>query len=342
VSTLRPSCVVRADGNPEMGLGHLARSLTLAAALAQEGFGVTFLSASPVDQLFCGQSAGVRFRPLQADAGTTSDASAVLEHDPDVIVIDGYHFDDAYFQALEESGARCVVLADGHTSAARPIAVIDQNPNATSAAYSDLEGSPLLLLGLRYALVRPEIIGADASGRNPGPYVFVSIGGSDPRGLTVPLAAALAARDLETKVALGQAVRDRARAEAALAALDGVEVVPGAAFAQCLADSSVALVGAGGTMWEGAALGVPMVAIVTADNQAGPSAAAEDLGFLLRHDCRRTCDPEVIADQAADLLRSTETRRVMSSTGRAAVDNNGARRVASHLAAVVAEGATSQ
>jgi UDP-2,4-diacetamido-2,4,6-trideoxy-beta-L-altropyranose hydrolase len=96
------------------------------------------------------------------------------------------------------------------------------------------------------------------------------------------------------------------------------------------------VVGAGTTMWEGACLGTPMVAVVVADNQATPAAAAATRGFVEVVEGRPGraglgC-AERVGDTVAALLADDDRRASLGRHGRAAVDGRGAERVADALA----------
>ncbi len=311
--------VLRADGGAAIGLGHVMRSLTLGRELADAGWSVTFCGSGLPDP-------GTAPSAIEVVATTpVADAAAVLRLAPDLVVVDGYHFTAEFFAALERHGVPHVVIDDnGDTPARRPIAVVNQNPHASEDMYGHLDGQPLLLLGLEYALVRREVVAAarERGDRRPG-RVFVGFGGSDPCGLTEPVARALAASDLEVVVAIGPAHPDRA---AVVAALDDerITVAEPSEYVAALAGSAVAVLGAGSSIWESRCLGVPTVAVVVADNQLRPATSALEQGLVhavLPAD-----------DRLLDALPATVAGLAGAEPPDAAPSCDGARRVAAALA----------
>lgn len=272
----RGRAVVRADASPSIGLGHVSRSLALAEELAADGWAVTMCAAGlPPGTRSC----AVEVTPVEP--APEPDPATVLAFEPDLVVVDGYHFTGPFFSALEGHGVPVAIVDDdGSTPVRRPAAVINQNPDAHPAMYDHLDGDPLLLLGIDYCLLRREV--ALAAARTPperSTAVLVAFGGSDPRRLTVPVAVALAATGLEVRAAVGPAHDDRERVVAALAEA-GIAVVRPADYVAELASAGVAVLAAGSSLWEAAALGTPTVGVVVADNQQSPAAAAREHGLV--------------------------------------------------------------
>jgi spore coat polysaccharide biosynthesis predicted glycosyltransferase SpsG/RimJ/RimL family protein N-acetyltransferase len=271
---LAPNVVVRADASPEIGLGHVMRSLALAHELTTLGCATTICGIGVPTDLVGSATLVV--------PSATSDAAAVVELHPDLVVVDGYHFTEEYFAVLDDHGIRYGVIDDdGDTPARRPAVVVNQNPHAIPEMYDHLDGAPLLLLGTRFALLRTEILEASrrAPARRPG-SVFVAFGGSDPRALTAPVAVGLASAGLDVRVAVGPSHPDRTALVALLGAEPGIVVVEPADYAGELAAADAAVLAAGSSLLEAACLGTPAVAVVVADNQRRLAAACLDQGLV--------------------------------------------------------------
>lgn len=321
---------LRADGSGPIGLGHVMRCLALGASLVEQGAEVRLLSAPLPDEI--GERArrvGVEVHEVTCSPGGRDDALHLAGMGPDLVVVDGYEFDSAFFGTLADEHCPHVVVDDnGDTSAIAPIMVINQNPHARPAMYDHLASHPQLLLGLDFVLLREEI--RRAPRREPGhrddEVVFVALGGSDPRGLTQPIARELARAGVAARVAVGAATPHR---ESVIDALltDGVDVIEPSEFEVELATAAVAVVGAGSTMWEAAYLGVPSVGVVVAPNQVAASAEAEHLGIVHAIDGRSGRLQFQVASIVEQLLLDDEARSGMSCLGRRLVDGTGVDRV---------------
>ena len=318
--------VVCADASPQMGLGHAMRSIALAQELTAFGCSTTVCGVGvPADLL---GSASLVVPPSAADAAT------VASLHPDLVVVDGYHFDERFFATLDEYGIRYGVIDDnGDTPALRSVVVVNQNPHAGPAMYDHMTAAPLLLLGTRFALLRAEIIEAArrVPGRRPG-TVFVAFGGSDPRGLTAPVALRLASEGLEVRVAVGPAHPDRASLVSSLGAEPGVTVTAPADYATELAAAGVAVLGAGSSLLEAACLRTPAIAVIVAENQRQLASACLDQGLVSRVlDADQLQRVDAIAEAVAGAVREP-----MATPGPGAVSGTGARLAAESIADLIA------
>ncbi len=315
--------VIRADASPTIGLGHVARCGALADELVGCGVAVTWcrsgLPTGTVDHVDRGAIDVV-------EARTATGADEVIALDPDAVVVDGYHYTSDLFEALEGQGIPYAVIDDNvETAARRPAVVVNQNPHADASLYDHLDSDPLLLLGTEHVMLRREVVAAASKGvRERARNVLVAFGGSDPRGLTEPAAFAAAGAGLPVRVALGAAHPDRAGVSARLAAADGVVVTQPEDYLSELAGAGVAVLAGGTSLWEAAHLGTPVVAVVTADNQRAPAAAAQRKGLVAD-----VLEAEELADRLADAVL-----RARGAGGPSSVPGDGARRVAAAVVEV--------
>ena len=246
-----------------------------------------------------------------------------------VRVVDGYHL-GAHFT---ESGPPSVsVRIDDNLEV--PVAgssiVVNQNPHAGALDYPH-DPSQTFLLGLEYALVRPEIRAVRHLPRPDErvlPSVLVSMGGADPQELTGSLLdLLLRSGDMELHVALGPSNPRVEELRARIASAPGhASEVSQQEFARVLASSDLAVLAAGSTLWEAAYLGVPVVGVVVAENQQQLAETAEVQRFARIHrGDGRTIG--AIADDVMALLGDEQRRSEMSAAGHDLVDGLGSERV---------------
>ena len=200
-----PFAVLRADADPNIGMGHLMRTLALGEGLVELGWRVALAFNAPPEVAPATETASIAWSPVSGHTGTVEDALQVAALEPDLVVVDGYQFDASFYVELGDRGCRYAVIDDnGETSARDPVLVLNQNPHAAASTYAHLPSSRLLL-GLEFALLRRAIrdIEAEGGGAEHRARVLVSIGGSDPLGLTVPVVTELAHLDVDLRVAIG-------------------------------------------------------------------------------------------------------------------------------------------
>lgn len=332
--------VIRSDSSPAMGTGHVMRMIALGQAWRERGG--TVLLAGEVGPLAARLAReGFAHVPVPRPHPDPADLEALLAltDGEDWIVLDGYHFDTAYQHGVRSPGRRTLVLDDvADRGRYEADFLLNQNADAAHYAYAT-NPECRRLLDTRYALLRREFW-ADEPARpvpaGPGLRLLVTFGGSDPRHLTGPALAAIAALDdpdLNVTVVAGAANTELTAIERRLRALPGpAELLDNVADMRTVMHrADLALTAAGSTCWELCRLGVPMLAVQIADNQAGVRVGLEAAGAAVCLDSDAEADN--IGAALRGLLADRERLAAMGAAGRRLVDGRGAQRVADRLAA---------
>jgi UDP-2,4-diacetamido-2,4,6-trideoxy-beta-L-altropyranose hydrolase len=341
----QPPLLVRADASPEQGAGHVLRSLALAEAWRAEGGAVCFVSCRTARAL-APRIEGCGARLIEIDqvhpaAGDVERMRLLIEElrrdfmTPPWVVVDGYHFDGAYQSALRATAARLLVV-DDNAQLRRYHAdiVLNHGLHAPQLVYR-CDPDCQLLLGSPYALIRGEFLRrrserktASIAARN----LLVTLGGSDPGNLSARVVEALLSLDergLCARVVVGpmnpnrQSLRHRAAASAGRIVIESAV----ADLASLMLWADVAIAGAGGTSWELAFLGVPMVNIVLADNQRLVATQLARAGLSVNLDWHEDLTPQAISAALAALIEAPTQRAAMSAKGKELIDGKGAKRV---------------
>ena len=331
----RKVAVLRADASSSIGVGHVMRSLSLGETLLDESFGVELVSCELAPSLqSLATSCGIEVVELSCAPRSSEDAQFVLQRNADIVVVDGYEFSREFFMALEASNTTFAVIDDNaETKAQSPNAVINQNPHASESLYAHMQGTPKLLLGLQYAMVREEVreVAAMHLPTREG-EVFVAMGGADFLGLTAPIVEALAETGLQIRVAVGHANTQREHVQKLADKHGHVTLIEQQDYVSSLASAHVAVLAAGSSLWEACAVGTPSIGLVVVDNQIASANAAAKLGFTRVIDCRKSFSVEAVKREIeACILGGTSAMRGAAlSVGIA----NGASKVASELGAI--------
>ncbi|MFO0710607.1 MAG: hypothetical protein U0353_12255 [Sandaracinus sp.] len=263
--------LVRADASHAMGAGHVLRCLAIAQAWADAGLGELTLASRELPPSLRAryEAEGARVVDLGSPDGCTARSfeELVRSNAPHVVVMDGYHLGPEDRRAARSSGAPLALIDDNReVDVSEAALVINPGPRAHALDY----GATPALRGLEHALLRRELRRAAegpprdlALDRAP---VLVTLGGSDPRGLTEPIVARLRARGVPVVALVG--------ALASAGAPDRGLPIEGATWMRSVDDVvpifdrvGWALSAAGGTALELAALGHPVVSLATVSNQ---------------------------------------------------------------------------
>lgn len=322
-----------------MGTGHLMRCLTLADGVRERGAECLFLCAEH-DQTAGRLVSGHRLVWLTAEpaldaagprgfeqrAAARRDAARTREQlevfRPDAVIVDHYRLDAEWEQAVKGDGRLLAIddLADRDHSCEL---LLDQNLYETpeSRYRSRLPAHCRALLGPDYALLRPEFRRArEGMARRDGRVRRIQLffGGTDPTHETAKALRALDGLDgVELEVIVGAANPRLEVLRSLCAERPNVELavqVSDMARRMSEADLSVGAVGA--AYLERCALGLPTVAVITADNQRevagvlGRRGAIESLGW------HETVDEAAILESVESLIG--DPRRVAELAARSA------------------------
>lgn len=345
---------LRADSNPQIGSGHLVRSLALGQAWESLGGRAVLVTSSEPNALPSSVQLSdleLIFVPLaHPDPGDLSRMKSLLnDHKSAWISCDGYHFDASYTSALRSHDRWVLVIDDiAHAHSYCADIILNQNIHSERLLYR-CEVKSKKLLGPRYALLRREFASWYGWRRTIPPsarHVLVTMGGGDPFSQTRRVVRALERfkdDELEVKVILGCNDGQRESLEAEAKGGRGVrfELLQNPPdIPALLAWADVAISAGGSTCWELCFLGVPSLLMTFADNQAGitnglaEARAAVHLGWFYEVSERD------IGDALRSLLDSANWREALSRHGQALVDGHGATRVVRTLRGESEDGAS--
>jgi spore coat polysaccharide biosynthesis protein SpsF len=326
--------LIRCDGGGKFGYGHVKRMVGLARALRdREGIGAMFALNGSDDAAIPIRRAGFEVAMLHG----ASDLETLLDtNSPDILLLDGREGPGrAELEKLKRGIAVTAAIDDGHERRlACDYAYYPPVPGALALDWTASHTLPRLgwewsLLGLNPNAVpsRPP-----ASSR---PTVLVAMGGSDPQGLTLRMAKALAVLDslVRIRFVIGTGMKDAASVARGLVALKkNYETVEGADDLSIeYASADVALCAFGVTAYELAACGIPAVYLgLTGDHVASASAFA-DAGMGIYMGLADRAQDADIARTVQWLLNKPAARREMRGRGLALLDGQGAARIAADL-----------
>lgn len=312
--------VVRADGGPEAGYGHLTRTSALASTGISEGDEFTYLTQSPSEA-----KKVVPNDVTVVDVGSRGDTIDWLtEEAVDWVVTDSYEIDTEYQRALAETVPKLAVIIDDNRHTLCCDIAINGNVYAPNLDYDWVGERPEFLLGTDYFLLREGFQGLPD---DPPPWrehpekALITFGGSDTNNQTPTAMRAFAGFELAVDVIIGpgfsnhdEIYRAANKIESEFNVLEDPENLPRKMF-----ESDMAVAGTGVTVYELLATGTPVVGVPQVDNQVTIADALED--HILRG------DRQPMRTAVSTLLNDSEKRKTLRENGRSLIDGQGARRV---------------
>ena len=189
---MQKEILFRADGNSEIGLGHLYRLFSLIEML-KEHFKFTFLSSETSTINIIPNSYQLKIIPSQITIKEEPDwISKEFDKNNTLLIADGYQFDSSYQRKIKEKGFKFVYIDDLASEHMFADLIINHSPNITSQIYS-AEPYTKFALGTKYALLRPAFLDLIAKEKTVQKIdkAFVCFGGADPYDLTLKATKAL-------------------------------------------------------------------------------------------------------------------------------------------------------
>ena len=342
-----PAILVRCDGGAALGMGHVSRGLALADELRDvHGSSVTFaMRDSGSAGVTAVRSSGYTVVPIadrdDADYGpsllalTASIATRVL------IVDLRDALSRASLDRVRASGVRVVAIDDGsERRLAADLAFYPPVPQVEELDWAGFTGGRYA--GWEWVVLKREFAadgtrGSRASGAAHPIDILVTMGGSDPAGMTefVLDALNLLPEAMSVQVVVGPAFT-RAPTLAAIVARSkhAVRVTQGPdAMAPLMRESLIAIASFGISAYELAACGVPAVHLCLTADHARSASTFDREGMAQSLGVFTTVQPAQLADAVAGLLRDPRRRDEMAARARALVDGRGAKRVAGRIVA---------
>ncbi|MBC8505213.1 MAG: UDP-2,4-diacetamido-2,4,6-trideoxy-beta-L-altropyranose hydrolase [Anaerolineales bacterium] len=337
--------LIRADGNSQIGIGHLMRCLALSQAWQEKGGEVHFaIGESSVSLESRLHEEGINSHVLTGASGGVSDETQIKELvervEPIWVVVDGYQFGINYQEAIKQTDSKLLFIDDfGHADHYIADLVLNQNVYAESTLYVLKDRFTKLLLGSRYALLRREFwqwrkwerkISQNAR------KIIITLGGGDNENVAINVIRvidSLEKDDLEIVAVIGRAnnywksfqeamVRHRSRFRLEHNVAD---------MPSKIAWADIAISAGGSTCWELAFMGLPTFVITLAENQKSVGPGLEKVGAAISLGWHNDISFDQLPSRIEELLADVNQRSMMTKSGQILVDGFGAHRVIQHM-----------
>ena len=334
--------VFRADASTDIGIGHVMRCLTLADELAGRGASCLFVCREldgHMGDAVAARGHGVRL--LSGISDLAADAAATREiagegGQTDWLVADHYGIERTWEEAVAPATRRICVIGGPSDRQHRCDLLHDQNyfPDHEAMWRPLVPPAADLLLGPRFALLRPEFRAARERRPAVRGRVFVSFGGADAPNATALALKALskAGLGLAVDAVIGSANRHRAALESLTAGLASVRLhVSPPDIAGLMAAAGLAICGGGLTVFEGLCVGLPSLVVSIAENQSLAVTALAADGLCSFAGEAAALDETALAARIGALWQAEKEREIMAAKGMDLVDGLGAARVAERM-----------
>lgn len=346
----RKNIVIRADGNAEIGAGHLMRCLTI-AEYGREYANVVFWCADEASAAlvrargYDALTLGTDYRDMLSELPGLERLKPGGGQGPerkyaDAILVDSYFVTAEYLQALGNYG-RVYLLEDmpGHVW---PVdGLINYNAFADRDYYEEIYKkknigqSPQLHIGAAYVPIRPQFVGCDYQVRGQVKELLVTTGGGDRGNIAGKILQSLEGTACRVHVVSGPYNPHGAWLARYAQEHPQVTVHQGVSeMAELMLRCDLAVTAGGTTVYELCALGVPFICFSYAENQEALAEYVGNQGIGLtagKYHLDGAGTLKNIARLARQAASDLGLRKQMSQRARKLIDGQGARRLAGVL-----------
>ena len=176
-----PKIYIRADGNSEIGLGHVIRSLALAEML-KEDFSCVFATRYLTDYIHAEASKICDNVIKLPESEEHFEAFLSCLSGDEIVVLDNYFFATDYQKAIKSKGCKLVYIDDIHAQHFVADVVINHAGGINRKKYLT-EPYTQLYLGPEYALIRPEFL--KRKSKKDSFSMLICFGGADKHNATI-------------------------------------------------------------------------------------------------------------------------------------------------------------
>jgi spore coat polysaccharide biosynthesis protein SpsF len=327
--------LIRCDGGGRYGYGHVKRMVALARALRDgEGIGAVFALNGTADAAEPIRRAGFAVDMVDAQAL----APALTQHAPDLLVLDYREGPDRRALNRIERPVTAIVDDGSERRLACDLAYYPPVPQAFELDWKGSACAPRI--GWQWALLGNAPSAARPPKPQARPVLLVTMGGSDPFGLTLVCARALAGIDpvFRARFVIGPGVADKGQLARRIVSLNpNFETIEGAnGLATEFAGADAALAAFGVTAYELAASGVPALYLCLSEDHARSADAFEQAGMGTSLGVAGEVREAHIAHAVSALMTDSVRRREMRAAGMMTIDGNAHTRIAADLAQALA------
>lgn len=325
--------IIRCDGDASIGIGHIKRCLALAGQLRDvHGCGVTFAMASGPEGFDLVR--GARY-PIAEKTGSSEDAwldALIKQTKPDALILDvRSDLDPELVRRWKAQGVLIATIDD--PSDRRLVADIAFYPPVPQVNEMDWNGfKGRLYVGWEWVALGQAIPASRTRAHSDRPMILITMGGSDPAGLTLNAIRALDTLEgeFDASVVLGPGFAHYRELEDLLSktnrdfrVLRNIENM-----ADVMAQADLAVASFGVTAYELAAAGVPALYLCLTDDHARSAEPFVKAGTAISIGVYSAVTISDIAEAVERLLGDPDVRRAMAEKGRQLLNGKGAAAIA--------------
>ena len=319
--------IIRADGNSQIGMGHIVRTSVLADELSQN-MDIIYVVLEDSDK-------GIEFLKQKGYRVEVVDRENIYRVfntlKADLIITDHYGINQEYIQKVRELFPVVAYISDYSNQPLEADFIINQNFMAEQLQYKTNINCKKLL-GSQFAMLREEF-------RNASPIeindtimdIFVTVGGGDPNNWMQYILNQLRLDRYRYHVIIGPGFSHQKALYKAFKENKNVIFYENAKLCNIMQKCDLAISTCGSTLYELGSLGIPTIGVSLADNQIPIGNEMGEYGCIMYlGDLRHGLTMKI--DQAIEQLNLDKGMRMkMQQLNQQAINPNGVLKIKEHI-----------
>ena len=333
---------IRADGNGDIGLGHIMRSMTIANVFKEHGYECTFLSSLPINkELFLRFGFDYIEVDFPYDNKSITEAEWIVkkiyDHGKYFFLVDSYFASNEYLSILKKNFT--LVCINSTKNLLITDFLINENIACDKDYFNKLYSgrNTKLLLGAEYSLIRKEFLNKEYSVKKKVMNVLVTTGGGDQHNFMTMFLKNVKKHNVFEDVSFtfvsGSCNYHYEDLILVAKEFDNVKVVVNSSnMAKLMQDSDLAITAGGTTVLELSVIGVPTIGVALGDDQEAGLMYMGGNG-MIRY-VGKPSDREfwkTIMSALEELIKNELCRKKISNKSKEIIDGDGANRVFSEI-----------
>lgn len=301
---------IRADGGENIGLGHIMRMLVLADELrkSNEVFFVCINKKEFMPGIELIKINNYKVILIREENTLLDIVKYAKEYEAHMLITDSYAVDEYYFDFLKQHFAVTGYIDDINKCRMNVDFIINQNINAKDMKYKGVKN---LFLGPDYCMLRKEFRNRKTAKVNKKvENILLTLGGMDDEYNTVKLLNILVKTDINIHITIGKAYKDELINSLRIFEKNNskVHLHENANMSELMLNSDIAITGCGSTLYELAAMNVPAIGIVLAENQREVARKMKDENIIYDFFDVKEVDEEDLLIKINELINNYEIR----------------------------------
>lgn len=322
--------LIKADGNSTIGLGHIVRTLSLAAEFSVNNYSIIYFTEDNKASISLIKDAGFTVFTHEPSISQNSEVSQLKKllksEKTDILIIDSNNVDNNYINRLDLRNIYTVLLDNKRDMGINVDLIINGAIYATELKESSLNYNRNTLLGIQYFILRKQFRSLRQRKINPEvKKILITMGGSDPLSLTSFIIESVRrVYKQEINVLVGDAftnvndIERTAKKDMKINLHYGVKNV-----STVMIDNDICISAGGTTLYELAVTGTPAIVVQQAEGQILPSQKFHKKGAIINLGDGRNITIKDLGFELIKLISDYEKRKRMSKIGKSLVDGNG-------------------